>query len=148
MYISINPHGKATQFETCPCQSKLYNMWSHTRTSCGFSAFNTSSPWVLTIRVGKASNTKQSRCRGTGHGRVDTAVTGTGHGRVNTAVTSTCWGGQPSPLACYSADQGQAGDQIKVLVWGELGPGAREAAWEVDAHTSETQWRASRLALL
>lgn len=42
------------------------------------------------------------------------------------AVRSTCWGGQPLPLACYFADQGQAGDQIKVLVLGELGPGARE----------------------
>lgn len=57
----------------------------------------------------------------------------------HTAVMSTCWGGQPFPLACDSADQGQAGDQIKVLVWGELGPGAREAAWGMDAHTSETQ---------
>lgn len=69
---------------------------------------------------------------------------------IHTAVMSTCWGGQPFPLACYSADQGQAGDQIKVLVWGELGPGAREAAW---GHVGERirpqpRWRTCGLALL
>lgn len=56
------------------------------------------------------------------------------------SIMSTCWGGQPLPLACYFADQGQAGDQIKVLVLGELGPGAREAAWRaVCKHTPATE---------
>lgn len=71
-------------------------------------------------------------------------------GHTHSSHESSCWGGQPFPLACYSADQGQAGDQIKVLVWGELGPGAREAAWgHVGEHIRpQPRWRTCGLVLL
>lgn len=90
------------------------------------------SPWRE--RWQNLSNAEQSRAAWTGR---DTDE------RTHTPVMSTCWGGQPFPLACYSADQGQAGGQIKVLVLGELGPGAREAAWGgVCEHTRpRPRWR-------
>lgn len=126
MHISISPIANDENQQpnlkllSLPEQTLCYT-WPHTRTSCGFSSFNKVPPHD---KDGKSPAT-QNRA---GAEAQDTDKT-------HTAVMSTCWGGQPFPLACYSADQGQAGDQIKVLVWGELGPGAREAAWGLCAHT-------------
>lgn len=113
----------------CPCQSKLCVTRDPTQGLAVVSHHSTKFP--LTIKMGKAQQHKTEQ--------VQRHKTQTRH----TAVMSTCWGGQPFPLACYSADQGQAGDQIKVLVWGELGPGAREAAWGMCTPTpGEGQWGA------
>lgn len=126
MHISINPTANSEvrnlNWNCCPCQSKLCVAYDPAQGLI----------WFLIIqRCSPSPHNEDGKSLAT-QNKASAEVQDTD--KRHTAVMSTCWGGQPFPLACYSADQGQAGDQIKVLVWGELGPGAREAAWGMCAH--------------
>lgn len=142
MHISINPTANSEvrnpNWNCCPCQSKLCVAHDPAQGLIWFLIIQRCSPLSPHNEDGKSLATQNKA-----------SAEAQDTDKRHTAVMSTCWGGQPFPLACYSADQGQAGDQIKVLVWGELGPGAREAAWGMCAHTHpKPRWRASGLALL